>query len=90
MKKFTFLFILLLHPIVNFAQSRAGFINAGDECMAKNDGFSAIGYYEQAAAYSEDAGLFLKTAIASGVTEPSTRTDSISAPLSSRIAAHSG
>jgi tetratricopeptide (TPR) repeat protein len=62
MKKFTFLFILLLHPIVNFAQSRAGFINAGDECMAKNDGFSAIGYYEQAAAYSEDAGLFLKTA----------------------------
>ncbi len=62
MKKIVILLILFLYPIVNFAQSRAGYINAGDECMVKNDGFSAIGFYEQAAAYSEDADLFLKTA----------------------------
>lgn len=64
MKKLILLLIILTSPIVNYGQSRAGYINAGDECMTKNDGFSAIGYYLQAAAYSEDAELYLKTASA--------------------------
>ncbi len=62
MKKILLLLILLFSVVANYAQSRAGYINAGDECIIKNDGFSAIGFYEQAAAYTEDAELFLKKA----------------------------
>lgn len=62
MKKLILFLIVLLSVNVLQAQSRAGYISAGDECIQKNDGFAAIGFYEQAAVYSEDADLYLKTA----------------------------
>ncbi len=62
MKKHILLLFIMFVPMLLNAQSRAGYINAGDESMLKNDGFAAIGYYEQASQYSEDAELYLKKA----------------------------
>ncbi|MBP7167017.1 MAG: PD40 domain-containing protein [Bacteroidia bacterium] len=42
------------------AQSKNAYLRAGDDCMAKNDPFCAIGHYKAALDYAEDADVYAR------------------------------
>ncbi|MBK7683258.1 MAG: hypothetical protein IPJ26_12690 [Bacteroidetes bacterium] len=52
--------ILLLMEATGFAQSKLAYVNAGDECIQRNDPFCGINNYRLALEYDEDASLCFK------------------------------
>ena len=64
MKKLRFfiasLAFLLLMEATGYAQSKLAYINAGDECIQRNDPFCGISNYLLALEYEEDATLCFK------------------------------
>jgi tetratricopeptide (TPR) repeat protein len=54
------LLVICLFPLSLWAQSKAGYENAGDEAFKKHDPYSAIGYYYNALNYGNDGQLSLK------------------------------
>lgn len=65
MKHYMMLLILILLCAYNTnAQSRQGYIHAGEDAMKMHDPVAATGFYMQALEYSSDAELLQKTALA--------------------------
>ncbi|MFN0190164.1 MAG: hypothetical protein ACKVQV_15810 [Bacteroidia bacterium] len=64
MKKLKFFITSLVFFIMvdatGYAQSKAAYINAGDECIQRNDPFCGINNYRLALVYEEDASLCFK------------------------------
>lgn len=59
MRKHLLLYLFLL-PLLSFGQSKEAYVKAGDACMAKEDPYSAIGYYQAALEYDDDAQIHFK------------------------------
>ncbi|MBK9637244.1 MAG: PD40 domain-containing protein [Bacteroidetes bacterium] len=54
------LVVLLLMDEIAYSQSKMAYINAGDECIQRNDPFCGINNYRLALEYEEDASLCFK------------------------------
>ena len=63
MKKLSLLFLFFL-PLFVVAQSKEAYLKAGDACMAKEDPFSAIGHYQSALDFDDDAAIHFKLSTA--------------------------
>jgi tetratricopeptide (TPR) repeat protein len=59
MKKHLLLFLFLL-PLLSLGQSKDAYMKAGDACMVKEDPYSAIGHYQAALEYDDDAVIQFK------------------------------
>lgn len=53
-------FLFFLSPLMLLAQSKEAYVKAGDACMAKEDPYSAIGYYQSALDYDDEAQIHFK------------------------------
>lgn len=63
MKKLSLLILFFL-PLFVAAQSKEAYLKAGDACMAKEDPFSAIGHYQSALDFDDDAYIHFKLSTA--------------------------
>ena len=54
------LLLFFLSPLMLLAQSKDAYVKAGDACMAKEDPYSAIGHYQAALDYDDDAQIHFK------------------------------
>ncbi len=63
MKKRFLLFLFFL-PLLVVGQSKEAYLKAGDACMAKEDPISAIGHYQNALDFDDDASIHFKLSTA--------------------------
>ena len=58
------LFFLFLLPLLSLGQSKEAYLKAGDACMVKEDPYSAIGHYQTAIEFDDDAYIHFKLSTA--------------------------